>query len=73
MKAIQFIENLRPAIPMSAERPCTIMSKGEIKRHMLNGALLINGERVSADEEIDSPINSIVFFPKSWSRKTTIV
>jgi hypothetical protein len=41
MNVLQYLNNLRPAIPMSVERPCTIMSNGELRRHMLQGAVLI--------------------------------
>jgi len=58
---------------MSAERPCTAMSNGELRRHMLQGAVLINGETVAPDEEMDFPVFSLVFFPNSKNRKTTIV
>ncbi len=73
MKCIQFLNSLRPAIPMSAERPNVDMSTGELKRHVLQGAVLINGERVSPEETIDFPVFRLVFFPKSEKRRTTIV
>ena len=68
MKCIQFLNSLRPAIPMSAERPNEAMSTGELKRHVL-----INGERVAPEEPIDFPVFRLVFFPKSDKRGTTIV
>ena len=73
MKCIQFLNSLRPAIPMSAERPNEAMSTGELKRHITQGAVLINGERVTPEEPIDFPVFRLVFFPKSDKRKTTIV
>jgi hypothetical protein len=69
----EFLKSLRPAIPMSIEKPCTQMSNGELKRHVQQGGVLINGERVTENEVIDFPVFSIVFFPKSRDRKTTIV
>lgn len=49
------------------------MSTGELKRHVLQGAVLINGERVTPEEPIDFPVFRLVFFPKSDKRRTTIV
>jgi tyrosyl-tRNA synthetase len=72
MRAMEFLNNLRPAIPMSAEKPCTAMSNGELRRHIQSGAVLFNGEKVAVDEEIDFPVNSLVFFPKG-KRKTTLI
>lgn len=48
------------------------MSTSELKRCIQQGSVVINGERVEPQEEIDFYINSVVFFPKS-KRKTTIV
>lgn len=71
MNALQFLITLRPAIPFSAEK-CASMSNGELRRHIEQGGVLINNERVSVSEEIDFPVFSIVFFPNG-KRKTTIV
>lgn len=72
MSALQFLNGLRPALPMSAERPCSVMSNAELRRHIQQGGVLINSERVSVDEKIDFPVFSIVFFP-SGKRKTTLL
>ena len=72
MTALHWLNGLRPAIPLSAERPCEQMSNGELKRHMQQGGVLVNGERITADELIDFPVFSLVFFP-SGNRRTTIV
>ena len=71
MDAFKFLGSLRPAIPFSAEKPCTVMSGSELRRHIQQGGVLINGERIAADEPIDFPVFSIVFFPKG-ARRTTI-
>ena len=73
MTALQYLNTLRPAIPMSAENPCTQMSNGELRRHIQQGAVLVNGERIDPNEPIDFPVFSLVFFPKSNNRKTTLV
>lgn len=77
--ALQWLNSLRPALPLSVENPpskespAQPMSNGELKRHMQQGGVLVNGERVAPDEPIDFPVFSLVFFPKSASRRTTLV
>ena len=46
---------------------------GDIRRLCEQSGVLINGEKVSPQEEIDFPVFSIVFFPKSATKRTTIV
>jgi hypothetical protein len=58
---------------MSIETPCKPMSNGELRRHMQQGGVLVNGEKATPDESIDFPVFSIVFFPKSSNRRTTIL
>ncbi len=70
---LQWLNTLRPAIPMSVEQPCKEMSNGELKRHIQQGGVLINAETVTVSEEVDFPVFSIVFFPKSATRRTTLV
>jgi hypothetical protein len=77
--ALQFLNSLRPALPLSIENPPTKeraaqqMSNGELRRHMQQGGVLVNTERVTPDEPIDFPVFSLVFFPKSPARRTTLV
>lgn len=73
MNAIQWLNSLRPALPMSVEHKNEAMSNGELRRHMRQGGVLINAEQVEPSEEIDFPVFSLVFFPKSHARRTTIV
>lgn len=73
MTILQWLNSLRPAIPYSAEKPCAPMSNGELRRQAAQGAILINGERFSVDEPMDFPVFSLVFFPRSARRRTTIV
>lgn len=40
-------------------------SSSELKRWCQNGALVINGEKVAWDEELDFPMFSVVLFPKN--------
>jgi hypothetical protein len=58
---------------MSIEAPGKEMSNGELKRHMQQGGVLVNTEKVVPDEPMDFPVFSLVFFPKSANRRTTIV
>lgn len=72
MNVLQFLISLKPALPMSAETPCSPMSNGELRRHIQQGGLLINTERCEVLEIVDFPVFSIVFFPKS-PRRTTLI
>lgn len=75
MNILQFLNSLRPAIPMSQENPCKIPSNGELKRWINNGSVLINGKKFKHNDSIplnNEEIESIVFFPKSKKMKTTI-
>jgi len=73
MNALTYLNNLRPAIPFSIEKPCREASNGELRRWIKNCAVLINSEKVTWDEEIDFPVFSLVFFPSSKQCKTTII
>ena len=76
--ALAWLNSLRPALPLSIEQPPTKdnpaqpMSNGELKRHMQQGGVLVNGERIAPDELIDFPVFSLVFFPKAGKRSTLI-
>ena len=76
MNTIQFLNSLKPAIPLSLIKEPNgaykEMSNGDIRRLCEQGGVLINGERVAIQEEIDFPVFSIVFFPKSETKRTTI-
>ena len=77
--ALAWLNSLRPALPLSIEQPPTKdnpaqpMSNGELKRHMQQGGVLVNGERIAPDELINFPVFSLVFFPKSVARRATLV
>jgi hypothetical protein len=73
LTALQYLNNLRPALPMSVETPCKLMSNGELRRHMKQNAILINGEKIAPEKLIDFPVFSLVFFPNSEKRKTTLI
>lgn len=72
VNVLTHILNLRPALPMSIERPCTIATNSEVRRWLDGGMVEINGERPKAMDKVNFPIRSLVFFPKS-KRRTTLV
>lgn len=47
-------------------------SYGELKRWLMNKAVLVNGETVEWNEPMDFPIISFVLFPKSKLHRTTL-
>lgn len=40
-------------------------SGSEVKRWIKNGAVVVNGEKLLWDEEMDFPVNSVVLFPNN--------
>lgn len=80
LTVVQYLKGLAPAIPMSIEKhgykatgKHEHPSNGELKRWCESGSILINGERVGPQELVDFPIFSLVYFPKSEERRTTII
>jgi hypothetical protein len=78
MTVLQFILGLRPALPLSQEKPgskdkpCSVASNSEVKRWIDNGSVVINGERWKPEEEAPPMVWQLVFFPKSPKRATVI-
>lgn len=71
MTLLDFLTKELLCLPMSAERPCTIPSRAEVKRWIRKKSININGEfDHDPGEEVDFPIFTLVFFPKG-KRKTT--
>jgi hypothetical protein len=73
MNVLQFLISLRPAIPMSREKPCTHTSNSELRRWIADGSVQINGERWAADDDAPAVVWSLVFFPKSAKSRCTLV
>lgn len=73
LTVLQYLNGLRPALPMSMEQPGKILSNSELRRVIQQNGVLINGESVRVDELVDFPVFSLVFFPKSSNRRTTLV
>lgn len=71
MNALTFLNSLRPALPMSIEKPCTIASNGELRRWMRDGAVLLNGRPLREVDFVDD-VRSLIFFPNSKKRRTTL-
>lgn len=67
MNAWQFLRNLHEICHFqSREGKCVgKASNSELKRWCMNKALIINGESVAWDEEIDFQVFSVVLFPKN--------
>ena len=73
MDALAFLNSLRPALPMSVERPCTVPTNGELRRWMRDGAVMLNGVPLRVDDQVQVyEVQTLVFFPRSPSRKTTL-
>lgn len=49
------------------------MSGSELRRCIEQRAVLFNGEPVGVNEEIGFPIFSLVFYPRSSVKRTTLV
>lgn len=69
---LEFLISLRPALPMSRERSCAETSNSELRRWLRDQSVVLNGERVRADDLVDFPVTSLVFFPKSQKHRTTL-
>lgn len=69
---LSWLISLRPAIPMSIEQKCSVMSNSELRRHITQGGVLINNKKCNVDDIVEFPVQSLVFFPKSPKRRTTL-
>lgn len=79
LTALQYLLSLRPALPLSVERPPGEFEKdelnpsnGEVRRWLKNHAVIVNGEPLLEKDIVDFPVFSLVFFPKG-KRRTTLV
>lgn len=79
MNVLQYVLSLRPAIPLSREKPgskdkaCSLASNSEVRRWVTDGSVTINGERWTPEEEAPAYVWSLIFFPKSARNRTTVV
>lgn len=72
MTPLAFLLSLRPALPMSIETPCTEASNSEVRRWIDQNAVLCNGTALTKSTEIEFPVTSLVLFPRSAVRRTTL-
>lgn len=67
MTAMQYLRGLGPALPLSPQKDGDgrhqPMTGGDIRRLCSQRAVLFNGEPVDANEPIDFPVHSLVFYP----------
>jgi hypothetical protein len=68
MEVIKHIE----VIPMSVEKPCTKPTNGELRRWFESKSVVLNGVTPKPFDEVEFPIESLIFFPKG-KRKTTVI
>lgn len=70
MKALDFICSI-PHVPMqfNGTQPVTA-SNSEKRRWLQNHSVIINGTKPNWNDEIEFPIEQLVFFPKSNRRCT---
>lgn len=70
MPALQYLMPLVKGVwDHSNNKPA---SGSAVRRWISEGTIVVNGERVTADEMLDYPVFSIVVFPKSDRRRITL-
>ncbi len=67
MRTIDFLTNLHTTCKFQTRegRKVGVASSSDLRRWIQNGALVINGEKVNINEELDFPVFSVVLFPKN--------
>ena len=67
MNAWQFLMDLNKVCHFQTREGKKVgqATNSELKRWIQNKALLINGETVTFDEQIDFPVFSVVLFPRN--------
>lgn len=71
--ALEFIIDMRPAIPQSQEgEKVGPPSNGEIRRWLQNGAVQINGKKPKSGDIVEFPVQELIFFPKNPNKRSTI-
>ena len=66
MNAWMFLRNLHTVCHFQSRESKKVgdASNSELKRWLQNGSIIVNGEKLKWDEEIDFTIISLVLFPK---------
>lgn len=73
MNALTFLVKLRDeahCCPWNNRQ--MLATNSDLRRWIMDGAVLFNGERMDWKEEIDFPLHAVVFFPKSNSKRVSI-
>jgi hypothetical protein len=72
--ALEFLISMRSTLPMSKEagKEPKIASNSEIRRWLRDSAVVLNGIKVKADDNVRFPITSLIFFPKSKESRCTM-
>lgn len=74
MNCFQYLMTLHEVCQfMSIEKPAIRASNSELRRWFKNKSVEINFQTPSAEDLISSFIKSLVLFPKSKTRRTTLV
>lgn len=77
MTVYEYLKGLGPALPLSpmrnSDNSFKPMSNADIRRLCEQKSILINGEHVSHSEPMDFPVFSLVIYPKSPNKRTTLV
>ena len=64
MTAWEWLRDLHTVCAFQSRERGGVASVSELKRWLQNGAVVVNGEKVAWDENMDFPMGSVVLFPK---------
>lgn len=74
MTGIQFLRSLHEVCCFqSQERGPGLASGSELVRWLKSKALHINGQAIAPTEKIPHPVKSVVLFPNSRKKRTTLL
>ena len=73
MPALEYLKEL-PHLPMTMHgNDPRRASNSQLKRWLESGSVVINGCKPKPQDLVELPVVSLVFFPKSKKRKTTML
>lgn len=73
LTALQFMIRLHSMSPFWSMEQNRNASNSEIRRWIEQGGITFNGEKMQPNETIDFPLFSLIMFPKSESRRCTLL
>jgi hypothetical protein len=74
MTGIQYLLSLHEVCCFqSQDRQCGKATNGELRRFMASKALHVNGRAIGPQDQIEFPITSVVLFPSSKNKRTTLL